>query len=98
MFEHFESICYHLFSPTGKADPLPVFNPAQQFTDASNEPAGIARQLNAAFLILLAGKNHPDHRRAQTFLHQEADSTHGKEMARFYLAAVDQIHTEIENV
>jgi hypothetical protein len=97
MFEHFESICYHLFSPSGKADPLlVVFNPAQQFTDVSNEPAGIARQLNAAFLILLAGSKHPLFEKAQAALHQATHSDQWSPVAQFYLSAKDSIRQEIE--
>ena len=97
-YKIFQSICRQLFKPVEGDDVVSVFDPADQLSGDADEPAKVARRLNAAFLTLLAGKNHPDHRRAQTFLHQAADSTHGKEMARFYLAAVDQIHTEIENV
>ena len=97
MFEHFESICYHLFSPTGKADPLPVFNPAQQFTDASNEPAGIPRQLNAAFLILLAGNKHLLFEKAQAVLHRATHSDEWSPVAQFYLSAKDRIRHELEN-
>jgi len=97
MFEHFESICYHLFSPTAKADPLPVFNPAQQFTDASNEPAGIARQLNAAFLILLAGNKHLLFEKAQAVLHRATHSDKWSPVAQFYLSAKDRIRHELEN-
>ncbi len=96
MIEHFESICYQLFSPTGKADPLPVFNPAQQFTDESDEPADIARQLNAAFLILLAGSKHPQFKKAQSELHRATRSDEWSKIAQFYLSAVDRIRHEIE--
>jgi len=64
MIEHFESICYQLFKPAGRNPALPIFNPAQQFTDESDEPADIARQLNAAFLILLAGNRHSQLKKA----------------------------------
>jgi hypothetical protein len=96
MIEHFESICYQLFSPPGKADPLPVFNPAQQFTDESDEPADIARQLNAAFLILLAGSKHPQFKKAHSELHRATRSDEWSKIAQFYLSAIDRIRHEIE--
>ena len=96
MFQHFESICYHLFSPPAKTDSLSVFNPAEQFTDASNEPAGAARQLNAAFLILLAGSKHPQFDKAQAALHRAAHSDEWSLVAQFYLSAKDRIRHEIE--
>ena len=96
MFQHFESICYQLFSPSAKTDSLPVFNPAEQFTDAPNEPAGIARQLNAAFLILLAGSKHPQFDKAQAALHRATHSDEWSLVAQFYLSAKDRIRHEIE--
>jgi hypothetical protein len=96
MFEHFESICYQLFSPSGKADSLPVFNPAEQFTDASNEPADIARQLNAAFLHLLAGSKHPQFDKAKAALHRATHSDEWSPVAQFYLSAKDRIRHEID--
>jgi hypothetical protein len=97
MIEHFESICHHLFSPTAKADSLPVFNPVKQFTEESNEPAGIARQLNAAFLILLAGSKHPQFEKAQAGLKRVIHSDEWSQVAQFYLSAKDRIGHEIEN-
>jgi len=97
MFEHFESICYHLFSPTREVGPLPVFNPAEQLADESKEPAGIARQLNAAFLILLAGSKHPQFKKSQAALHRAAQSGQWSPVAQFYLSAKDRIRHELEN-
>jgi hypothetical protein len=96
MLQHFESICYHLFSPSAKTDSLPVFNPVQQFTDASKEPAGMVRQLNAAFLILLAGSKHPQFDKAQAALHRATHSDEWSLVAQFYLSAKDRIRHEIE--
>ena len=97
MIEYFESICYQLFKPTGKAGILPIFNPTEQFTDESNEPAGIARQLNAAFLILLAGSKHPQFEKAQAVLQRATNSDEWSYVAQFYLSAKDRIGHEIEN-
>jgi len=96
MHKTFESICYQLFKPAGRDPALPVFNPAEQFTDESKEPAAIARQLNAAFLILLAGNRHPQFKKAQSELHRAARSDEWSKIAQFYLSAVDRIRHEIE--
>ncbi|MGB5750355.1 MAG: hypothetical protein WBM69_25520, partial [Desulfobacterales bacterium] len=106
MIEYFESICYQLFRPAGKADILPIFDPAKQFdpeftiegfTGASNEPQDIARQLNAAFLILLAGRKHPQFEKAQAGLQRAAHSEEWSAVAQFYLSARNRIRHEIEN-
>jgi len=99
MRKHFQSICRRLFrAAEGGGDDVSVFDPTDQFKSDSDEPARVARRLNAAFLILLAGQKHPDYKQAQTLLDQTADSTDGSEIARFYLAGADRIHKEIENV
>ncbi len=99
MHEHFQSICRQLFRPAeGGGNDVSVFDPTDQFKSDSDEPAKAVRRLNAAFLILLAGQKHPDYKNAQSLLHRTAESTDESEIAQFYLAAVDRIHKEIENV
>ena len=97
MLKHFQSICRHLFKPAESDDAVSVFDPTDQFKGDADEPAKVARRLNAAFLILLAGQKNPDYKKAQSLLHQTAESTGGSEIAQFYLAAVDRIQKEIEN-
>jgi hypothetical protein len=63
----------------------------------SNESEDIARQLNAAFLILLAGRQHPQFKKAQAALRRATDSDEWSPVAQFYLSAKDRIHHEIEN-
>jgi hypothetical protein len=97
-YKLFQSICQRLFKPVNGDDDVSVFDPTDQFKGDSDEPAKVARRLNAAFLTLLAGQKHPDYKKARSLLHQTAESTDGSEIARFYLAALDRIHKEIENV
>ncbi len=99
MLKHFQSICRQLFRPAeGSGDDVSVFDPTDQFKSDSDDPAKAVRRLNAAFLILLAGQKHPDYKNAQSLLHRTAESTDESEIAQFYLAAVDRIQKEIENV
>jgi hypothetical protein len=98
MFELFQSICRRLFMAGEGDGAVSVFDPSDPLKGESGEPAKIAQRLNPAFLILLAGPKHPDFEKAQTLLHQTAESTDGSEIAQFYLAAADRIHTEIETV
>ena len=96
MLKHFQSICRRLFKPPEGNDAVSVFDPTDQIQSDSDELTEVSRRLNAAFLILLAGQKHPDYKKAQTLLQQTAESTDGSEIARFYLAAADRIHKEIE--
>ena len=96
MFQHFESICYQLFSPTEKNDFLPVFDPVTQLTDGSDDATDIAQRLNAAFLILLAGSKHPHFEKAQAALLQATHADDWSQVAHFYLSARDRIRREIE--
>ena len=94
----FENICRQLFKPGKDDDAVFVFDPAVQFEGGSDEPATVARQLNAAFLILLAGPKHPAFEKAQTRLHQLAESAEWSAVAQFYRTAKDHINREIEQV
>jgi hypothetical protein len=69
MLEHFQSICRHLFKPSEGNDTVSIFDPTNPFRSDANEPAKVARRLNAAFLILLAGPKHLFHKKAQSLLH-----------------------------
>ena len=55
MIERLESIISALFQPNDGEDNFSIFDPAVQLDEDRTDPAGIARSLNAAFLILLAG-------------------------------------------
>ena len=97
MNKYFESICYQLFSPREQTGPLPILNPVQQFGDETNEPGAMARKLNAAFLILVAGSKHPQFKMAQADLQRAAHLDEWSPVAQFYLSSKDRIRHEIEN-
>ena len=54
------------------------------------------QNLNAAFLIVLAGERHPEFSQAQSYLDKLAVSSEFGEWARFYLNGVQLIATELE--
>ena len=54
------------------------------------------QNLNAAFLILLAGGTHPEFSQAQAYLDKQATSPECGDWARFYLNGVQLIATELE--
>jgi len=98
LHDPFESICYQLFKPQVNVDAVSILDPSDQLEAAPHEPADVARQLNAAFLILLAGQKHPAYNTAHAKLNHLADSSDWSSVARFYLTAIDHIRHEIRNV
>jgi len=98
MFEHFESICRALFQPRTAAGILPIFDASEPFNTRSDNMAAVAAKLNAAFLILLAGKPHPEFDRAHQHLLKAAEASEWSEVAGFYLAAKSIIKEEIQRI
>ena len=96
--KQFQIFCYYLFGPENEGDILPVIDPADQMSATSSSDADVARQLNAAFLVLLAGTAHPQAESAEVLLRQSADSGELAQIARFYLEAKQQIEQEIGRV
>ncbi|MCJ7433691.1 MAG: hypothetical protein MUO77_09410 [Anaerolineales bacterium] len=56
----------------------------------------VCQDLNAAFLILLAGESHPEFSQARAYLDTLAPSPEWGGLARFYLNGVQLIVTELE--
>ena len=98
MIQEFETITFQLLKPGVRKDTTAIFDPLTQFDPDAKAPADVARSLNAAFLILLAGRKHPAYDQAHGYLTQEAESTNWKDVARFYLAGLEGIRREIQDV
>jgi hypothetical protein len=79
MFEHFEAICSALLQPRSVAGILPILDPTDQFKTEEDGPAALAAKFNAAFMIIMAGKQHPEFDHARNYLSKAADSTAWKE-------------------
>ena len=93
--KYFQIICGPLFG-TGGGDCDPVaFDPSGQLTETSTSDEDVARQINAAFLVMLAGINHPQFENAEKLLRQRAESGGWTKIARFYLSAKQSIEAEI---
>ena len=56
----------------------------------------LSQNLNGAFLILLAGKHHPEFSQAQALLNKVAASHKWKDWVKFYLTGTQLITTELE--
>ena len=105
MTEAFRSILTSLFQSEKGERAFCIFDPAGQLHqnlagDAGNTAsvASIVQSINAAFLIVLAGRDHPQFEAARNLLIHLQASAKGKEYADFCLNGVSQITQEIETV
>jgi hypothetical protein len=98
MIQDFESVCARLFGsdmPDGKSL---GFHPGGQFQKDAAGPEAIARNLNAAFLIMLGGRTRPAFDEARDYVVRSVQSSTWGGIARFYLSGLEEIHREIEKV
>ena len=98
MKEHLTSIIYTLIQPKRGKDTFFIFDPTQQLDEKRTDKSGIAQSLNAAFLIALADRKHPESKRAKRFLTRMRDSSEWANIATFYLNGIGLVHREIEDV
>jgi hypothetical protein len=98
MIKEFKTVCFQLLKPGGRKDTSAIFDPLRQFDPDAKAPADVARSLNSAFLILLAGRKHPAYDQAHSYITHAAESTDWKDVARFYLAGLESIQEEIQDV
>jgi hypothetical protein len=98
MIEYFEAICRALLQPRSVAGILPILDPSGQFNTEADDTAALAAKLNAAFMIILAGEQHPEFDHARNTLSKAADSPGWAEVGKFYLAGKAIIKEEIERV
>jgi len=98
MIEQFESIIFTLIQPKEEKGTFSILDPTGQLEEERTDNAGIARALNAAFLITLAGSMHPALERAERLLARMVDSSEWADTAKFYTNGIKVVHQEIETV
>ncbi|MGD8253764.1 MAG: hypothetical protein PVF48_05160 [Syntrophobacterales bacterium] len=98
MLEDFQSIVYALIRPKNGATFPIALDSAQQFDQERTDKVGVAQTLNAAFLIVVAGQNHPKASSALGFLTRMAASPEWRDAAEFYLSGIERMHYEIKTV
>ena len=95
MLEDLQSIVYALIRPKqGAAIPI-ALDLTHQFDGERTDKPRIAQSLNAAFLIILAGENHPAASAAMRFLTRTAESPEWREVSEFYLSGLEITHREV---
>ena len=78
---------------TGK---LPGFvDPTEPFLNNRSTPSAVLEKINAAFLISLAGTNHPLFDEAKSFLAQMSKSENFSTVASFYLQGLKMLTKEL---
>lgn len=81
-------------SPSSDSAPvLPI-----QLDPASDTQATLLQNLNAAFLIRLAGEAHPEFAAAEDLIAKLTDSPDWANWAKFYLDSIATIHAELDAV
>jgi hypothetical protein len=95
-YDRFQTIITRLLG-TENGDPLCGINPAHQFRPGDDDEYSIARNLNAAFLIALAGPPSPDYAEAVSFLNSLRGHPAWGEVAAFYSEGSYHIEDEILN-
>jgi hypothetical protein len=90
-----ETIISALISPREETPSPLSINLAPQFDEKATDSAGIARSLNAAFLIALAGTMNPASEQASHYLAHMAASGEWSEVASFYVRGLEYIDREI---
>jgi hypothetical protein len=98
MIDRFEVILNRLFGSKTTDSAFTIFDPESQLRSDASGKAEIAQSLNSSFIILLAGRNHPLHEKAKTFLSNIEKRPEWEQAVRFYLKAIESIRTEIETV
>jgi len=98
MIQQFESIIFNLI---GKKDGGGFHFNFDLFEESDEEladNAGVARALNAAFLVHLSGPVHPAFQQAKRFLVRMLESPEWEEVARFYTIGISRVHGEVESL
>ena len=75
MIEQFQSIISALIQPREGENTLSILDDSEIFHKEPDDEAGVARALNAAFLVKLSGATHPLSERAERFLAHMTDQS-----------------------
>ena len=95
MYINFQIIVRHLLQLINQADPIILDQVPRLFDDPDADPADILRAFNLAFLILLAGEEHPSYQEAHQILHSLSHLEDWGELAGFFLNGQHSIRQEI---
>ena len=98
MNEHFESIICKLIQPQEGKGPFFTFDLSEHLDQEHTDDLDVARALNSAFLVALAGSMHSSSEQAKRFLALSSETAEWADIASFYLKGIDLVHQEIESM
>ncbi|MFQ5949012.1 MAG: hypothetical protein ACE5KX_09155, partial [Acidimicrobiia bacterium] len=87
-----------LISPRSGPGALPLLDVTDQFEPDRTDDGGVARSLNAAFLIAAAGADHPRAEEAGRYLARMARSTAWNYVAAFYREGLRLVTRELDTL
>lgn len=94
---NFESIIDALIRSTVEKNSYTIYDAACHFDEGSTEASDIAKTLNSAFLISIAGDGHPLYGKAQEYLKNMLHTPTWKDVAEFYTQGIAIVQNEIKN-
>ncbi len=95
MEQKFENIIKHIIGAEENDESLSGINAFLQFSPEEKDDPSIARNLNAAFLILLSGKSHPLHKQVSVYFNDLRNSPSWERTVQFYKEGLELIRQEI---
>ncbi|KKM26175.1 hypothetical protein LCGC14_1587380, partial [marine sediment metagenome] len=98
MFRQLATILHVLLQQSEEAGGAFVFDPVPQLDETRTDEPGIVQSLGAAFLIALAGPDHPAAERANRLLDEMAASSKWAAIAGFYQEGIELIRQELATV
>ncbi len=98
MQEKFYSIVHKLLHFATPDNPLILGKDPSFFNVFNRNPANLSRSINAAFLIVLCGAEHPSSRPAYEFLQRMTHSPTWQGITRFYLQGIQAIGRELASI
>ena len=97
MKEKFEAIIRYIIGSGKCEESLSKIKIEEQFQTGGEDSYAIARNLNAAFLIVLSGKPHPLYAKALGYLSDFEAHPSWEKIVRFYREGLEHIRSEISS-
>ena len=97
MIDKFKSIIQHIIRSNPDDKPLSGINISDQFHPEKPDNIDIEENLNASFLILLAGESHPSYDSAARYFNKMELMPEWKETVVFYRKGLERIDSEISS-
>jgi len=95
MFGQLATVIHALLRRSEETDGAFIFDPVPQLDETRTDEPGVVQSLNAAFLIALAGRDHPAAQRVNRLLDEMAASSRWATVAGFYQEGIELIRQEL---